>query len=102
MQETAPFPSIHTRCYLLNGRVCSLYEIGRSLSRSRLDGVVKALHSQGHPIESLEFYEYGDSDTLRHLFVKLEGQEVPIPYFQLEKKVWQMIVKELVASARQQ
>ena len=80
--------------------MCSLYEIGRSLSRARLDRLVSTLHSQGCPIESLEFYEYGDSDTFRHLFVKLEEQEVPVPYFQLEKGVWQMIVKELLVSIR--
>lgn len=95
MPETESFPSIHTRRYLLNGRVCSLYEIGRSLSRSRLDGVVKALQSQGHLVESLEFYEYGDSDTLRHLFVKLKGQE-PQPYFQLDRDLWLAIISELV------
>ena len=49
MQETEPFPSIHTRCYLLNGRVCSLYEIGRNLSRTRLNRLVSTLHSQGCP-----------------------------------------------------
>lgn len=100
IQETEPFPSIHVRCYRCNGRMCSLYEIGRSLSRTRLDRLVSTLQSQGCPVESLQFYEYGDSDSLRHLFVKLEGEE-PQPYFQLEKGIWQMIVKELVASTRQ-
>lgn len=100
MQESDHFPSIHVRRYLHSGHLCSLYEIGRSLSRSHLSETVKALQSQGYPIESLEFYEYGDSDTLRHLFVKLKGQEA-LPYFQLEEEVWQMIVKKLAASTHQ-
>lgn len=95
MQESDHFPSIHVRRYLHCGKLCSLYEIGRSLSRSHLDGVIKALQSQGYPIESLEFYEYGEADTLRHLFVKLEGQE-PQPYFQLDRDLWLAIVSELV------
>ena len=96
MQETEPFLSIHTRCYRCNGRMCSLYKIGRSLSRTHLDRLVSTLKSQDHPIESLEFYEYGNSDTPRHLFVKLEGKETPVPYFRLEKEIWQMTVKELL------
>lgn len=95
MPETESFPSIHTRRYLLNGRVCSLYEIGRSLSRPHLGEIVRALQFQGYPIESLEFYEYGEADTLRHLFVKLKGQE-PQPYFQLDRDLWLAIISELV------
>lgn len=97
MQKTELFPSIHTRRYSYNGQICSLYEIGRSLSRPRLDGIVKVLQSQGHPVESLEFYEYGNSDTLRHLFVKLKGQE-PQPYFQLDRDLWLAIICELANS----
>lgn len=95
MQESDHFPSIHVRRYLHDGHLCSLYEIGRSLSRSHLSETIKALQSQGYPIESLEFYEYGDSDTQRHLFVKLKGQE-SLPYFQLDRDLWLAIIHKLV------
>lgn len=98
MQKTESFPSIHTRCYSYNGQICSLYEIGQSLSHIHLSKIVKSLQAQGYPVESLEFYEYGNSDTLRHLFIKLKGEENLIPYFQLEKEIWLAIIKELVAS----
>lgn len=98
MQETEPFPSIHVRCYHFNGRICSLYEIGRSMSRPLLDRLVSTLQSQGCPVESLQFYEYGDSDSLRHLFIKLEGQEAPVPYFQLDRDLWLVIISELTKS----
>ncbi len=97
MQDTEPFPSIHTRCYSYNGEICSLYEIGQSLSRTHLSKIVKSLQAQGYPIKSIEFYEYGKSDTLRHLFVKLKGQE-PQPYFQLDRDLWLAIISELANS----
>lgn len=97
MQESDHFPSIHARRYLYGGQLCSLYEIGCSLSRPHLGEVVRALQSQGYPIESLEFYEYGNSDTLRHLFVKLKDQ-TPLPYFQLDRNLWLAIIRELTKS----
>lgn len=95
MQDTEYFPSIHTRCYPYNGQICSLYEIGSNLSHTHLSKIVKSLQSQGYPISSLEFYEYGKSNALRHLFIKLEGKEKSVPYFLLNRELWLAIISEL-------
>lgn len=92
MKESESFVSIHDHRYTFDGHLCSLYEIGRKLSSSQLRKITESLRAQGLPIESLEFYEYGQSDTLRHLFVKCIGQEELIPYFQLGEKTWESII----------
>lgn len=98
MKESERFISIHDRCYSLDGHIYSLYEIGRELSSLQLREIAESLRAQGLPIESLEFYEYGDSDTLRHLFVKCIDSRDKIPYFQLDKEIWESMVKEILKS----
>lgn len=88
MKESERFISIHDHRYSLDGHLYSLYEIGRKLSSLQLCKIAETLRAQGLPIESLDFYEYGDSDTLRHLFVKCIDSGDWIPYFQLDKEIW--------------
>lgn len=96
MKKSGSFISIHDHRYSYDGRLYSLYEIGCKLSSLQLRKITESLRAQGLPIESLEFYEYGQSDTLRHLFVKWINQNELIPYFQLDKDVWGSIVKGIL------
>ena len=47
-------------------------------------------------VEELEFYEYAPTDTMRHLFVRMEGEAESIPYFMLDKECWSEIVDALL------
>ncbi len=47
-------------------------------------------------MEELEFYEYAPTDTMRHLFVRMEGEAESIPYFMLDKECWSEIVDALL------
>lgn len=94
-QKDYKFPSLHAKQYLYQGRVCSIYEIGCQLSAKELQQIVNNLKEQGYPIERLEFFEYGPSDTLQHLFVWQQDKNEGIPYFQLDVLYWQAIVKSI-------
>ena len=78
MSRLKDFPSIHDRIHTgYSNALHSLYEIGRNLSE-------------------LEFYEYAPTDTMRHLFVRMEGEAESIPYFMLDKECWSEIVDALL------
>ena len=89
------FPSLHARIYRYGDQLYSLYEIGQSLSTRQMQQLIAALHQKGLAIESLEFFEYGPSNTLRHLFVRIKGQSEAMPYFQLNPDDWRILVEEL-------
>lgn len=89
------FPSLHAPQYLHQGHLCSIYEIGCRLSAKDLQKIIHDLNAQGYPIKRLEFFEYGPSDTLRHLYVWLQDSNEGIPYFQLDLSYWQAIVRTI-------
>lgn len=96
MKFSDDFPSIHDSLYEYNGRRCTLFEIGHSMSSMQLKRIIQLLNKQGIPIESLNFYEYGRSDALRHLFVMMKGSDEEILYFMLDKDVWRRMVRVLL------
>ena len=84
MSRLKDFPSIHDRIHTgYSNALHSLYEIGRNLSDK-------------DRVEELEFYEYAPTDTMRHLFVRMEGEAESIPYFMLDKECWSEIVDALL------
>lgn len=91
-------PSLHDHICMHGNRNCSLYEIGRGLSARRMRRLIGSLNEKGYAIKALEFYEYSPTDALRHLFVRMEEEAEPIPYFQLDTACWQAIVEELLKS----
>ena len=97
MSQFTGFPSIHDHLYGDGNHLCSLYEIGRSLSDKELQKVIARVRVKGYRVKKLEFYEYAPSDSMRHLFVRMEDEAESIPYFMLDKKCWSEIVKEIAA-----
>lgn len=95
--EENAFPSIHDRRYMHNGHLCSIFEIGSSLPARNMKLIINQLKAQGIPVRRLEFYEYGPSDVMRHLFVWMEGETTSIPYFQLNSDYWKAIVELIVS-----
>ena len=58
--------------------------------------VIARVRAKGYRVEELEFYEYAPTDTMRHLFVRMEGEAESIPYFMLDKECWSEIVDALL------
>lgn len=93
------FPSLHARLYTQDGEAKSLYEIGKGLTHKQLQRIAHTLRAQGYPVDKIEFYEYGAADTLKHLFIWMEGMKEPIPYFELDEQLWKAMVKEIIRLA---
>lgn len=96
MSQFTGFPSIHDHLYGDSDHLRSLYEIGRSLSDKELQKVIVQVRAKGYRVEKLEFYEYAPSDSMRHLFVRMEDEAESIPYFMLDKECWSEIVNALL------
>ena len=96
MSQFTEFPSIHDHLYGDSDHLRSLYEIGRSLSDKELQKVIVQVRAKGYRVEKLEFYEYAPSDSMRHLFVRMDVEAESIPYFMLDKECWSEIAKEIV------
>ena len=79
MSQFTEFPSIHDHLYGDSDHLRSLYEIGRSLSDKELQKVIVQVRAKGYRVEKLEFYEYAPSDSMRHLFVRMEDEAESIP-----------------------
>ena len=93
MSRLKDFPSIHDRIHTgYSNALHSLYEIGRNLSDKERQEVIARVRAKGYRVEELEFYEYAPTDTMRHLFVRMEGEAESIPYFMLDKECWSEIV----------
>lgn len=102
MPSYKEFPSLHARIYRRGIGLYSLYELGRQLSRRQMQQLIHLLNEKGFPIEELEFFEYGPSDSLRHLFVKMRGTKEAIPYFQLSPECWQAIVEQILCISQRE
>ena len=96
MNTPEEYPSIHRRLSPYQGRPSTLFEIVKALPSKQLKQIISHLNAQGIAIEKIFVYEYGAADTLRHLFVRMKGADEDIPYFMLDKKVWNIIVKEIL------
>ena len=97
MSRLKDFPSIHDRIHTgYSNALHSLYEIGRNLSDKERQEVIARVRAKGYRVEELEFYEYAPTDTMRHLFVRMEGEAESIPYFMLDKECWSEIVDALL------
>lgn len=52
-----------------------------------------ALQAQGINIVKIEAYEYADAPGIKHLFFYFaEDSKKAIPYFMLDKKVWEKLL----------
>ena len=82
----------------MNGRICSLYEIGRNMSEAKLRKVVHILNEKGMEVAEIDFCEYADNDAMRHLFLTMkDGRR--LRYFELEEDIIKMLFREIMAVA---
>ena len=98
MSRLKDFPSIHDRIHNLTPAFFVQHKI-RNAFRFAFHPYKQMSHgvrAKGYRVEELEFYEYAPTDTMRHLFVRMEGEAESIPYFMLDKECWSEIVDALL------
>lgn len=69
----------------------TIYERYKQLSGKQRKQLLSTLREQGIGIAKIEAYEYHDAPGIKHLFFHLEDSKEPVPYFMLDKKVWEQV-----------
>ena len=70
----------------------TIYTKYKQLTKKQRQQLLATLQSQGINIVKIEAYEYSDAPGIKHLFFYFaEDSRKAIPYFMLEKEVWENI-----------
>ena len=70
----------------------TIYTKYKQLTKKQHQQLLAALQSQGINIVKIEAYEYSDVPGIKHLFFYFEeDSKKAIPYFILDKKVWEKL-----------
>lgn len=68
----------------------TIYTKYKQLTKKQRQQLLAALQSPGINIVKIEAYEYTDAPGIKHLFFYFaEDSKKAIPYFMLDKKVWE-------------
>ena len=69
----------------------TVYEHYKLLSKKQRQQLLGFLQEQGVGVTKIEAYEYHDAPGIKHLFFHFEDCKEPVPYFMLDKEVWEQI-----------
>ncbi len=74
----------------------TIYERYKALSKEQRKSVISSLQQQGLKIVKIETYEYSEARCIKHLFVCFEGNTDSVPYFCLDKDVWERVEEAIM------
>ena len=74
----------------------TIYSCYTQLSKKERCQLLASLQQQGINIVKIEAYEYKEAPGFKHLFFYFKDGKTAIPYFMLEKAMWQVIQKEII------
>lgn len=69
----------------------TIYTKYKLLTKKQRQQLLVALQSQGINVVKIEAYEYSDAPGIKHMFFYFSDSQEAIPYFMLDKKVWEEI-----------
>lgn len=69
----------------------TIYTKYKQLTKKQRQQLLATLQSQDISIVKIEAYEYADAPGIKHLFFYFSDSQEAIPYFMLDKKVWEEI-----------
>lgn len=69
----------------------TIYTHYKQLSKKQRLHLLATLQSQGINVVKIEAYEYSDAPGIKHIFFYFSDSQEAIPYFLLDKKVWEQI-----------
>ena len=79
----------------------TIYTKYKQLTKKQRQQLLATLQSQGINIVKIEAYEYSDAPGIKHLFFYFaEDSKKAIPYFMLEKEVWEQIQSYIIQELR--
>lgn len=86
-------PSFHEQeTTIMTYDINTIYTKYKQLTKKQRQQLLTALQSQGINIVKIEAYEYADAPGIKHLFFYFaEDSKKAIPYFMLDKKVWEKL-----------
>lgn len=86
-------PSFHEQeTTIMTYDINTIYTKYKQLTKKQRQQLLAALQSQGINIVKIEAYEYADAPGIKHLFFYFaEDSKKAIPYFMLDKKVWEKL-----------
>lgn len=74
----------------------TIYSRYSQLSKKERCQLLASLQRQGIDTVKIEDYEYKEAPGIKHLFFYFKNNKTAVPYFILEKAMWQMIQKEII------
>ena len=74
----------------------TIYTKYKQLTKKQRQQLLAALQSQGINIVKIEAYEYTDAPGIKHMFFYFSDRQETIPYFILDKKVWEKIQMAII------
>lgn len=77
----------------------TIYTHYKQLSKKQRQHLLAALQSQGINVVKIEAYEYSDAPGIKHMFFYFSDSQEAIPYFMLDKKVWESILLSIMQMA---
>ena len=76
--------------------ILKIYTHYKQLSKKQQQHLLAALQSQGINVVKIEAYEYSDAPGIKHMFFYFSDSQEAIPYFMLDKKVWENILLSIM------
>ena len=74
----------------------TIYTKYKQLTKKQRQHLLASLQSQGINIVKIEAYEYADAQGIKHLFFYFaEDRKKAVPYFMLDKDVWEKFCNSL-------
>ncbi|GAA6530414.1 hypothetical protein LPYR103PRE_23870 [Segatella asaccharophila] len=74
----------------------TIYSRYTQLSKKERRQLLTSLQLQGINVIKIEAYEYKEAPGFKHLFFYFKNRKAAIPYFMLDKEIWQVIQKEIM------
>ena len=79
--------------------ILTIYSRYKQLTKKQRQHLLATLQSQGINVVQIEAYEYTDAPGIKHMFFYFSDSQEAIPYFILDKKVWERIQLSIMQMA---
>ena len=76
--------------------IFTIYTHYKQLSKKQRHQLLAILQLQGINVVKIEAYEYSDAPGIKHMFFYFSDSQEAIPYFMLDKKVWEEILMAIM------
>lgn len=79
-----------------DGKILSLYDVCRLLSRQQWKRIFEQLERAGVNIERIEAYEYPEARGIKHLFIRFKGEKEDTPFYLLSTEIFSKLANTII------